>query len=474
MPLFKYLPDKLFLPLAGPNRQVYVTILARLHPLFFGTSATLLPAYETVRGEIEEVLAGVSLREWQPEEGEDAAPELSSDSSLVLASRAYRRLRQCGWLEEEADGYRIRVAMPPDVGRLLSALLEIAQQRNRLYGGMVQTIHNNIVQVRQAPAEQAAALSEAARLAREFFLHLRSLAYGLRELSQRLRDVSDPRILLGGFFSDFVEDFLVADYKTLHTRDNPFRYRSEILRLAREIRFSPEAHSTLPQAYLRLRIERGDVEALRRVDDDLSSLEQVFSDVDGHLARIDEFRSSLERRVAEAVRYMDKTQPGAAARIARVVEGLARLGDDGYVRIPAPHRLMRVLPLSPRSPRAPVSPRRPPEPERLRRVVADPERLARQKAIRDYLRRRRLHPLAVEAYLDSQMATRQSLSAGEFRIACVEDFVAFTHLPQLARLTRMGEAGRRIGLRFEVRAGTARIDTEWLACRDFTIVRKAL
>ncbi len=313
----------MFLPLAGPNRQVYVSILARLHPLFFGTAAALLPANETVRSEIEEVLAGISLREWLPEEGEDITPETlpgATESMLGLATRAYRRLRHCGWLEEEEEeGYRVRVAMPPDVGRLLSALLEIAQQRNRLYGGMVQTIHNNIVQVRQAPAEQAAALSEAARLAREFFLHLRSLAYGLRELTHRLREVSDPRILLGGFFSDFVEDFLVADYKTLHTRDNPFRYRSEILRLAREIRLSPEAHTTLPQAYLRLRIERGDVEALRRVDDDLSSLEQVFSDVDGHLARIDEFRSSLERRVAEAVRYMDKAQPGAAARIARVV-----------------------------------------------------------------------------------------------------------------------------------------------------------
>ncbi len=134
---------------------------------------------------------------------------------------------------------------------------------------------------------------------------------------------------------------------------------------------------------------------------------------------------------------------------------------------------MRVLPLSPRSPRTPVSPRRPPEPERLRRILANPERLARQKAIRDYLMRRRLHPKTVEDYLDRQMATRQSLSAGEFSITSVEDFVAFSHLPQLAQLTRMGEAGRRIGRRFEVRAGSVRIDTEWLACRDFTIVRKA-
>lgn len=471
MALFKYLPDALFAPLSGANRNIYVNVLTRLHALFFGTSAALLPAYETVRSEIEEVLSDMTLQDWQSEEGEEDAPDIPN-TQLGYAARAYRRLRQCGWLEEEQDGYRIRVAMPPDVGRLLGNLLEIAHQRNRLYGGIVQTIHNNIIQVQLAPADQAAALSEAARQAREFFLHLRSLAYGLREVSQRLRAEHDPRILLGGFFSDFVEEFLVADYKTLYTRDNPFRYRAEILSKVRSIRFSHDARTTLPEAYLRQRIVRSEMEALRRVDDDLATLEQVFSEVDAHLERINEFRAGLERRVAEAVRYMDKTQPGAAARIARLVKRAA-LSDDAAT-LTAPHRLMRVLPFSPRSPRTPVSPKRPPEPERLRRTEPDPVRLARQKAIRNYLARRRLDPRAVETYLDQQMGSRQELRAQEFCIESVEDFVAFSHLSQLSQLIRSGESGQRLNRRFDVRTGTARIDTEWLACRDFTIIRKTI
>jgi hypothetical protein len=398
-------------------------------------------------------------------------PEIP-DNAAGHALRAYRRLIRCGWLEEEPDGYTTRVVIPPDVGRLLSALIEIASQRTRLYGGMVQSIYNNIRQVGLQPNEQAAALTDAARQAREFFLHLRSLAYGLRELSKNLKDIHDPRQLLGSFFTNFVEEFLIADYKTLHTQENPFRFRVEILRIVRELRFSTIAKEVLPNAYLRLRVVKTQAEALMRVDADFQTLQHVFEDADDHLARIDAFRSSLEHRVADAVRYMDKTQPGAAARLARLTSQLAKIDEAELNKFPPLHRMIHVLPLSTKSPRTPSSAKQPPEPQQLRIRVQSPAYTERLKAIREYLKRRQIDPKRIEEYLEKNLSEQKEISASNFYIETVEDFIAFSHVRQLKHFASMGRAGQRLAHNYEIRTSNTFHENQWLRFRDFTVTRR--
>lgn len=472
MALFRRLPDDLFRPLSGPNRHVYVEILSSLHKLFFSDSAaSIFPSDKTVRTEIEETLISLSLRDWMPEDDDETLPDIP-DNAAGHAWRAYRRLVRCGWLEEEQEGYATRVVIPSDVGRLLSALLEISSQRTRLYGGVVQSIYNSIRQVKEQPEEQAAALAEAAHQAHEFFLHLRSLEYGLRDLTKSLKNIHDPKKLLGSFFTDFVEEFLVADYKTLHTQENPFRFRTEILRIVRELRFSTIAKETLPTAYLRLQIVKSLGDALGRVDQDLQVLQRVFEEADNHLARIDTYRSSLERRVAESIRYLDKTQPGAAARLARLTSRLADVDESMLCMLPPLHRMARILPLSPKSPRSPSSTKQPPDPQRLRIRVPNPAHAERLKAIREYQKRRQVDPKRIEEYLERSLANHNEISARNLSIETVDDFIAFAHLRQLKRFAQMGKAGQRLANDYEVRSGNAFQENQWLRFKDFTVIRR--
>lgn len=472
MALFRRLPDDLFRPLSGPNRHVYVEILSSLHKLFFSDSAaSIFPSDKTVRTEIEETLISLSLRDWMPEDDDETLPDIP-DNAAGHAWRAYRRLVRCGWLEEEQEGYATRVVIPSDVGRLLSALLEISSQRTRLYGGVVQSIYNSIRQVKEQPEKQAAALAEAAHQAHEFFLHLRSLEYGLRDLTKSLKNIHDPKKLLGSFFTDFVEEFLVADYKTLHTQENPFRFRTEILRIVRELRFSTIAKETLPTAYLRLQIVKSLGDALGRVDQDLQVLQRVFEEADNHLARIDTYRSSLERRVAESIRYLDKTQPGAAARLARLTSRLADVDESMLCMLPPLHRMARILPLSPKSPRSPSSTKQPPDPQRLRIRVPNPAHAERLKAIREYQKRRQVDPKRIEEYLERSLANHNEISARNLSIETVDDFIAFAHLRQLKRFAQMGKAGQRLANGYEVRSGNAFQENQWLRFKDFTVIRR--
>lgn len=155
----------------------------------------------------------------------------------------------------------------------------------------------------------------------------------------------------------------------------------------RELRFSNTATETLPAAYLRLQIVKSRGDALGRVDQDFQVLQRVFEEADNHLARIDTYRSSLERRVAESIRYLDKTQPGMAARLARLTSRLAGVDESILYMLPPLHRMARILPLSPKSPRSPSSSKQPLDPQRLRIRVPNPAHAERLKAIREYQKR---------------------------------------------------------------------------------------
>jgi hypothetical protein len=468
MALFKRLPDQLFYPLAGPNSLVFEAVLTRLYTLFYSpATGSTLPTYLIVRGEIEEVLATLAINEWTPESEDEAPPELTGKADR-LVWLVYHRLRKTGWIEDEIDGYNHRVTMPPDVGALLGKLIEIKSQRRFAYGGMVQAIHNNLKAVSQQPEEQAAVLETSARYANEFFQHLRSLAYGLRELGKTLKGIRDSRILLGSFFSDFVEEFLVADYKTLHTKENPFRFRTEILRLVRELKFDAPIKKILARKYQELGISRQGEESLLKVEGDIERIEAVFSEVDSHLSRIDAFRAQLERRVAESVRYLDKTQHGASARLARLITGIGRQSDQFILSLPPPHALARVLPLSVRSLRQPISSRKPPTPEVLRVRPVDPEKARQQEQVIDYLNRRTISPQLVASYLDRQLGGGLIANGSELRVASVEDFVAAAHARFILHMAKNEPHLRR---RYAVEPVDGTVDNDWMETRDFQIKR---
>lgn len=222
--LFDRLPDRLFSPLASANRRIYGALLLDLYPLFFDQiHADVFPSRDTVRYEIEEHLARVALI-WQ-EEGDEDAPGVDEASP---AATIYRRLRLAGWFEEESEGYRVYVAVPPVVSQVWTALMEVARPDKVFYGGMVLSIHNNLQQALARPEEQALALRQAAVEAKRFLQHLNAMIYGLKGLLETFSNQDDHRRLLSGFFDDFVDHFLVQDYKRLTTRNNPFRFRQQI------------------------------------------------------------------------------------------------------------------------------------------------------------------------------------------------------------------------------------------------------
>jgi Wadjet protein JetA len=474
--LFDRLPDRLFSPLASANRRIYGTLLLDLYPLFFDQiHADVFPSRDTVRQEIEERLA-VMAAAWQEEP--DAAPVQApvpvpaTEPETNPASQAYRRLLMAGWIEEETEGYRVRVTVPPAVGTLWASLMEVARPDRVFYGGMVLSIFNNVQRAWEEPQAQVLALRQAAREARRFIQHLNTMIYGLKGLLGEISGCDDHRRILSRFFDDFVERILVQDYKRLKTRNNPFRYRQQILQRVRELEYDVERKEALVAGYLEQTEESDSESAWQSINADIRQLRDCFERLDGHLERVDRFRARVERRVADTVRYLDRTQPGMAARIAGLLRELgprlAGLADGESTPLPLP--LIDALPVGPQSLREAPRHRRPPDPRPLVSRPLDPAVQARQQALRAYLDRRRIDPKRIALYLERQLGGRSRIDGAAMTIGSVEDFIAFTHVRHLGYLPGAGRL--RQAYRIEQREGI--IDNDWVRCPDFAVMRRQL
>ncbi len=465
--LFNKLPDDLFLPLSGQNRHIYQAVMLALADLFFDEDLIdpFIPK-DLVRSAIEDAVVRLGVRRWEPEEDEDAEGGEPPRSAAEYASRVYRRLVQTGWLEEEQRIYRTFVLLSPSISYLLRSLVSIANLEKRSYGGAVLNVLSSLESAINDPVGRGITLAEAAQTAADFSAHLTDMLLGLRELKISLAETNNAQEIVRGFFDRFVENILVSDYKTLKTKNNPFRFRRQILSLLRELQFDSLRLEKLTVHY-QMQFEVSHDEAEARVHQHINRIIRIFDSVDKRLATIDDFRYRLEKRVADTVRYMDKTTPGMAARLSRVISEIARRPDDA---VPLVDTLESIGFLSPSSVRSPMRRRIEALPRVIHQAEIDPAVLELRRLFKEYKERREVTPERIDAYLESNLGARNSLEAGGFRIETIEDYICFSYVRHLASL---GKKGKSTMQAYSVRFKDNYVNVaDMVECRDFVIQRK--
>lgn len=463
--LFNKLPDDIFLPLSGQNRQVYQSVVLELADLFFDEDLIdpFIPR-DLVRSTIENAVVRLGVRRWENEAGEEATAELPR-STAEYTNRIYRRLVQTGWLEEEQKVYRTYVLLSPSVSYLLRSLVSIAKLEKRSYGGAVLNVLSSLESAVNDPEGRGITLAEAAQTAADFSAHLTDMMLSLRELKINLSASNNPQEIVRGFFDRFVEQVLVSDYKTLKTRNNPFRFRRQILSMLRDLQFDPLKLQQLAEHYqLQLDVSCDVAEA--QVHQHINRIIRIFESVDQRLAAIDDFRYQLEKRVADTVRYMDKTTPGMAARLSRVIAAAGKLPDHV---VPCMDTLDEVGFISPASVRAPVRRRVETTPRVITQQVIDPKVLELRRLFKEWKERREVNVDRIETYLESQLAGRNKLCATDFRIDSVEDYICFSYIRHLSSL---GKKARHMRNRYRIQFEDHYVNvSNMVECRGFIIHR---
>lgn len=428
--IFGALPEDLFGPLAGVDRMAYAEVLKAVHGLMIGEAgfSGYLPK-EQVRAEIDEVLYELGVDELAEGSGAyDSADEVVAEGK---AAHVYRRLRSAGWFQEVHEGFRTYVTIAPEVADVLSTLVRVADQRPVFYTGMVLGILSSLDSVTDDPENKGAAILQAAQDAAAFHAQMQRMVFALNGQFQRFAQKEDPRAWLSSFFDEFIEKFLIADYKTLNTENNPFQYKGRILQRVLDLRHDQslfDRTATGVASHLRSR-SREHIEA--DLDKALIQLHEVFDGVEEQFRHLERIRFRLEKRAASVVRFLDRATPGAAfrlrdqcVRLAAAADGL----DDGAVlgiRLP----LVGRPPVGERSLYKPRRLARPPTPEVIKEAVFDPAEEEYRHRLKEFLDRRSVTPDKIRDYLRENVGESPNRPAEELPRTTPEELSVFMVLP---------------------------------------------
>ena len=460
--LFRHLPDEIFQALSGSNRALIEAVLNDLADVFYDHAEDPIKDKSTIIESIEDTLHKLDTLAWHDDQKESFdSPKTIHDYAL----RIYHRLVNTGWLVEEQELYRVSVLMTPQISMLLRSLVEISRHGKRNYGATVLSILSNLESVAKHPKERGVTLRQSAEASRDFSAHLNQILLGIRSLQRELFASRDPKAIVAGFFDLFVEGILIADYKTIKTSNNPFRFRRQILELTQEFLSNPETMGQVAQCYVDQQLITM-AEAQAMVEKDCRDIIQTFSNIEQRLERIDEYRYRLEKRAADTARYMDSSRPGMANKVAGIIADVAK-----FDKLPILKEIIGSRFVGMASAAQPTKRREPPPP----RVMTPSEVSADAIRIRDQQRRfheaRQVTIPKMQNYLDTQIAEGERKHILDFTIESVEDFVCFDHLRYIGSL---GVSAKKIEDLFEVQFTNQYLDVhDFVECREFTVVRRS-
>lgn len=452
--LFAQLPDELFKPLASPSRGFNAALLLHLHRRILGAEPV---RKAELLAEIGDFAAG-----WSD-------PEVSGDEPISAdpterRTALYRRLLDAGWLIERRERYVPVVEFDPEARLLLEELSRLERGETRSYGGAVLEVLGGLESALSDPGSRSEALSNAARASAAFLAHVRGLAAGMRKVEERILREPDRAKTFRLFFEDFVERHLISDYRTLHTRFNPFRFRASVVREAGRALRDALTVRALAEGLIR-EGRSPDLDAAQRaVRADLAQILSVFEGLDNHLDAVDAVVARLERRIAAALHVMDRPDPGGVERAAAMLRavGGAEIAPD----VPADVSLLRP-PIGQGHLQAPRARKATIDMEPLPDIEYDPVIDAFAAAKAEFRRRTTVTPESMAAFVEARLGQALRLRGSQIAITGVDDFIVFQRLREIDVLF-----DAQLGDRYALTRLTERVANGWLDCPDFLLERR--
>ncbi|MGE5504317.1 MAG: Wadjet anti-phage system protein JetA family protein [Actinomycetota bacterium] len=469
MSLFDHIPERIFRPLAAGNRRFYAALLLHLYDHTFAAIGDT-PRKTDVIAEV-----GDFMDQYGPlvDEETDLSPQemrrlqREAGGQDTERYRVFNYLVDSGWLVEMRDRFRRLVDLTPEGRLLLREFQKIILGDSRSYGGAVLNVLGQLDAAVDHADDRSECVFNAWTYARDFSHHLRTIAAQMRRLEEHVLAQQGLRALFRAFFDEFVSKMLIADYKTLKTRNNPFRFRHQIIERVRQIEADALLMSRLARAYVREGRGETPVAAEARIRRELQDVHHVFETIDRQLDVIAETQVRIERKIHTIVRYMDRHDGGAIDRATRAIRALGRTGLPLDAEVWSDPHILLLDPLlggdilyTQRQGRREI------ERSRFREVPMDPALEAFRKAKLDYARRVAVSPQRMRDFLAKVLDGRDSILGSEIEVITVDDFIVFQRLRDVPFMF-----DGLLAKHYTVTPLERRAANEWLDFPDFQIAR---
>lgn len=458
LPLFGTVPAGLFRLFTGSARYFFADLLTHLSDDPFGVTGEVVTRkrlFTSISEYIDRTGRALAM--------DALAAEGSASGPTYLA--AYNRLRDTGWLIEYRDRYRKVVDFDPAARLLLHTLLDIQSGRVRSYGGAVLNVLTLLQSVDGDPAAKALNVREAALAARGFMNHLRTVAGTMRRVENLIMAQPTATALVRRFVTDFIEASVVQDYRNLQSRESPYRFRGDIIDLGETLLATDEVLDAIAQGWVTGGIARKADIAREQVITDLRDIIRVFSAIDDHVRDIETTTFRIERRMTNVVRFSDRMATLNTERILVAIELLGKSSLADADEVDARVRLqLETLPMAQQQIYLPPRKRREPAEREVEMKTPDPALALYLRAVDLFQIRVGITPAKLADYLERAMGSRDELSASEFPVTGLDDFLAFE------RLHESGLAPLDGRYSFEELTGT--VSNDWIERRDFVVRRR--
>jgi len=293
---------------------------------------------------------------------------------------------------------------------------------------------------------------------------VRGLAAGMRKVEERILREPDRAKTFRLFFEDFVERHLISDYRTLHTRFNPFRFRASVVREAGRALRDALTVRALAEGLIR-EGRSADLDAAQKaVRADLAQILAVFEGLDNHLDAVDAVVARLERRIASALHVMDRPDPSGVERVAAMLRAVG--GSEIAPEVPGDVSLLRP-PIGHAHLQAPRARKSAIDMEPLPDIEDDPVVDAFAAAKAEFRRRTTVTPESMSAFVEARLGKAVRLRGSQIVIAGVDDFIVFQRLREIDVLF-----DAKLGARYALTRLPERVVNGWLDCPDFLLERR--
>jgi hypothetical protein len=460
-PLFAELHPNTFRVFSGSARWFYAELLEHLNDALFieGAMVPRSDVIEAIRGFIDKTTCVVA--------DDDDTEFLSAPSNIARAHITLRRLMETGWMVEHRDHARRYIDLDATARILLDNLLDIKHQRLRSYGGEVLQILTNLEAAKADWANRSESVRMAARAAKSFLNHLRSVGSAMRRAEDMIVRQKGLHALFHQFFNEFVSKHLIEDFQRLHTKTNPFRFRVRILEMINDIENDTLLLTALGTAYANEGRANSPDHGVEVVSEDLRVILRVFQELDTYLDVIQDTNRRVEKRIRNTIRFMDSIAETKTEQIVTTFRSLAATDLSMDADIPVhSNALPYDLPRGPENLYKAIVRRPPIKAKPISRTPPDPVYEAYMAAIQDYRTRATITPVRVIDFLERAMGDKREIMASKLPVKNLDDFFAFERLPNLEYMD-----GGTLAKFYRVEFSRQEVDNGWLIFSDFKIIR---
>jgi hypothetical protein len=479
--IFGHLPDRLFMVFSRANRALYAACVLALYRAFYRSPDAIDILKPEWLAEIRDVCAQnpqlVTDMGDDLEDGEEVPTDDDRRASII-----YRSLLKNGWLREKRKQLRVSVEMPTAAILLCETLDRIDRNISESIAGVISTISATMDAIKANAGRNAHALREARRSAESFLRRLRAIRSSLDEIDELIMGAKDLNERLTNFIDIFVGKLVIQDFKAVMTSNHPYRRRFEIMSAIAAVRSDPQKVSDAARTIFDAGNAKSIDDAEQGFRGDLSWLHGCFDKIDALFETITDHRSTLEGRLRNTIKYIDRSSPERAAKMVHAAQAALALRNEIQADGEDPDEVeFSLIPLLERHGiwsadmlAQPVEARPEPEARPVSKRKEPPEVALLRQLKRDYERRFEPQIPLIRKWLSERIEPGASMRASQVTITTLTDFLMLDAVRLLAIGGRYGGDSAIAGLpEWTARAAEGLRSDEWATFADFEIARKA-